>query len=114
MTTLLFLLQIYLVIGLSTWGIIVLLLYSKGLVVQVTPESIIGWTMIVVGWPFAVGWFVHQMLYAFSDAIDQIHGGGDTTEEDDDNDDDDDDDDQDGSCLPSPARYLGRSPSAVS
>jgi uncharacterized membrane protein YGL010W len=75
-TTLLFLLQIYLAIGLSTWGIIVLILYSNSLVVQVTPKSIIGWALIVVGWPFVVGWFVNQMLDAFSEVIDQTHGGG--------------------------------------
>jgi hypothetical protein len=75
--TLLLLLQYYLVIGLSTWGAIVLILYSNNLVVQVTPKSIIGWALIVVGWPFVVGWFVNQMLDAFSDVIDQVHGGED-------------------------------------
>jgi uncharacterized membrane protein YGL010W len=88
-TTLLFLLQIYLAIGLSTWGIIVLILYSNSLVVQVTPKSIIGWALIVVGWPFVVGWFVNQMLDAFSEVIDQTHGGGGDLDWDDDDDDND-------------------------
>jgi hypothetical protein len=86
--TLLLLLQIYLVVGLATWGIIVLILYSNNLVVQVTPKSIIGWALIVVGWPFVVGWFVNQMLDAFSEVIDQIHGGEDLEGYDDDDDDD--------------------------
>lgn len=76
MTTLLILLQYYLVIGLATWGIVVLILYSNNLVVKVTPSSIVGWALIVVGWPFVVGWFVNQMLDAFSEVINHVHGGG--------------------------------------
>lgn len=83
MTTLLILLQYYLVIGLATWGVIVLILYSNNLVVQVTPKSIVGWALIVVGWPFVIGWIITNFLDVISEAIEVVQGGNDLEGDDD-------------------------------